>query len=319
MLFDLCRATGGNGESGAEQSGGVHGPEGRVEGEACETLAEKSDLSGTDSESDGDGDGEEGVWGRSGVNAETYKRKMVTWKNEIMGKGQRFSSPDEFRYSVWKYAIAHRFDYKLERNCKQRIVVKCKARECQFFICVRGNRKAEGMVVKDFTAQHKHSVGDECQVGKWGRRRLRARLLARLIEGKIQLSMDYSPTEIMKDLELELGMKLSYMQSWRAREYVRLLVMGKLVDHYKLLPWMCAAIERANADSRAFVELDGCRFKRMFVALGASLHGFVMGCRKMLFVDGTHLSGSYEGTLLAVVALDADNHVFDVAYAVVGG
>ena len=109
------------------------------------------------------------------------------------------------------------------------------------------------------------------------------------------------------------------MQSWRAREYVRVLVMGKPVDHYKLLPWMCAAIERANADSRAFVELDGCRFKRMFVALGASLNGFIMGCRKMLFIDGTHLSGPYEGTMLAAVALDANNHIFDVAYAIVGG
>jgi len=64
----------------------------------CETLAEESDLSGTDLESEGDG--EEGVWGHSGVNAETYKRKMVTWKNEIMGKGQKFSSLDAFRYSV---------------------------------------------------------------------------------------------------------------------------------------------------------------------------------------------------------------------------
>ena len=61
----------------------------------------------------------------------------------------------------------------------------------------------------------------------------------------------------MKNLELELGIKLSYMQYWRAREYVRLLVIGKPVDHYKLLPWMCVAIVRANADSRAFVELDG--------------------------------------------------------------
>ena len=69
---------------------------------------------------------------------------------------------------------------------------------------------------------------------------------------------------------------------------------------------------------RAFVELDGCRFKRMFVGLSSSLKGFVMGCRKILFVDGTHLSGPYEGTMLAAVALDADNHVFDVTYAVVG-
>ena len=57
----------------------------------------------------------------------------------------------------------------------------------------------------------------------------------------------------------------------------------------------------------------------MFVALGASLNGFILGCRKMLFVDGTHFSGPYEGIMLVVVALDANNHVFDVAYAVVGG
>jgi len=53
-----------------------------------------------------------------------------------------------------------------EENCKQQIVVKCKATGCDFFICVRGNVKFEGMVVKKFKGQHKHSVGDECQVGK---------------------------------------------------------------------------------------------------------------------------------------------------------
>ena len=57
----------------------------------------------------------------------------------------------------------------------------------------------------------------------------------------------------------------------------------------------------------------------MFVGLGASLKGFVMGCKKMLFVDGIHLSGPYEGTMLATVALDTDDHLFDVTYAVVGG
>jgi len=93
--------------------------------------------------------------------------------------------------------------------------------------------------------------------------------------------------------------------------------MGRPIDHYKLLPWMCAAIERANPDSRAFVEVEGSRFKRMFVAYEACLNEFILGCRKMLFADASHLSGPYEGTVLGAVALDADNHLFDVAYAVV--
>jgi len=58
------------------------------------------------------------------------------------------------------------------------------------------------------------------------------------------------------------------------------------------------------------MELDGCKSKHMFVALGASVNGLILGYRKMLFVDGTYLSGPYEGTMLAAVALDADNHIY---------
>jgi len=69
-----------------------------VEEEVRQEPAEESDLSGTDSESEAEG--EEVVWGRSGVNAEWYKKKMVIWKNEIIGKGQKFQSADAFRYSI---------------------------------------------------------------------------------------------------------------------------------------------------------------------------------------------------------------------------
>ena len=55
----------------------------------------------------------------------------------------------------------------------------------------------------------------------------------------------------------------------------------------------------------------------MFVAYNASLNGFILGCRKILFVDKAHLSGPYEGTILSAVALNADDHLFYVAYAVV--
>jgi len=44
---------------------------------------------------------------------------------------------------------------------------------------------------------------------------------------------------------------------------------------------MCAEIVQANIDSRAFVELDGCRFKRMFVVFDASLNSFILGYGKM--------------------------------------
>ena len=62
--------------------------------------------------------------------------------------------------------------------------------------------------------------------GYLGRRRVRAELLAHLIEGKVQLCLNYSPKDIMQDLKLELGICLTYMQSWRAREFVRMMVLA---------------------------------------------------------------------------------------------
>ena len=156
-------------------------------------------------------------------------------------------------------------------------------------------------------------------MGVWGRRRVRAKLLAHLIEGKVRLCIDYSPRDIIQDLEMELGIRLTYVQSRRAREFLHMMVLGRPVDHYKLLSWMCAAIVRVNPASVLVYEVEGCRFSRFFVAYAANVNGFKLGCKKVMFVDGTHLSGPYKGTLMAACALDADNHLFNFAYGVVSG
>ena len=102
------------------------------------------------------------LWPRSGVHSRAYQRKMAIWKTEIKGKRHLFASPVTFRHSIWKYAIANRFDYKFVRNCKQRIAIKCKAKECPFDICMRRNLKMDGMYMKEFIGAHIHSVGDKC-------------------------------------------------------------------------------------------------------------------------------------------------------------
>jgi len=83
-------------------------------------------------------------------------------------------------------------------------------------------------------------------MGVWGRRGVRVELLAHVIEGKVRLCLNYAPRNIMQDLELELGIRLTYMQLWRVREFVRIMVLGRPADYYKLLPLMYAAIVRAN-------------------------------------------------------------------------
>jgi len=45
-------------------------------------------------------------------------------------------------------------------------MLNCKVRGFDFYICVMGHLKVNGITVKEFREQHKYSIGDECQVGK---------------------------------------------------------------------------------------------------------------------------------------------------------
>jgi len=91
-----------------------------AEGTEARTVVrevEMEDTSDSDSASESEDDEEGVVWARSGVQAEEYIRRRRIWKNAITGVGQMFPSADAFRYTIWKYAIANKFDYHFVRNC----------------------------------------------------------------------------------------------------------------------------------------------------------------------------------------------------------
>ena len=54
----------------------------------------------------------------------------------------------------------------------------------------------------------------------------------------------------------------------------------------------------------------------MFWAFAPSIAGFAH-CRPVISIDGTHLYGKYKGKLLIVIATDANNEIFLLAFEVV--
>ncbi|KAK8681529.1 hypothetical protein V6N13_053931 [Hibiscus sabdariffa] len=53
------------------------------------------------------------------------------------------------------------------------------------------------------------------------------------------------------------------------------------------------------------------------ICLQARKDGYKAGCRSVLSIDGCHLKGYYGGTFLAVVAIDANDNIYPLAYVVV--
>ena len=59
------------------------------------------------------------------------------------------------------------------------------------------------------------------------------------------------------------------------------------------------------------------QFKRVYICLGPLKHGFRVGGRDLLGLDGCFLSGPFPGQILTAVGVDPNNGTYPLAYAVV--
>ena len=64
------------------------------------------------------------------------------------------------------------------------------------------------------------------------------------------------------------------------------------------------------------VDEESGRFIYYFMVFGDSIRGYAH-MRKVIAIDGTHLSSKYEGVLLSAVAQDTQNHIYPLLYCVV--
>ena len=72
-----------------------------------------------------------------------------------------------------------------------------------------------------------------------------------------------------------------------------------------------------NSKSLFVLEYPDGHFERMFICFHVCLVGFKSGCRPLLFMDGIHIFNRYSGVMLSTVALDTENGMFPLAFAIV--
>ena len=109
---------------------------------------------------------------------------------------------------------------------------------------------------------------------------------------KLEGRLLYRVVDIQHDILHDHGVNLSYKHAWLGKEVARGVLHRREMTSYDLL--------LTNLGSIAIVEKNGDRLKHAFFSFRAYVVGFKKGCRVLLFLDGTHLLGKYEGTLLGV-------------------
>ncbi|XP_010507295.1 PREDICTED: uncharacterized protein LOC104783890 [Camelina sativa] len=111
------------------------------------------------------------------------------------------------------------------------------------------------------------------------------------------------------------GMTLDCTTSYRALQYALEYVRGNAESRYAKLPYCLRKIEQSNSGSVVDLVVDDeHRFKYLFLSFDASIRGFNY-VRRVIVVDGTHLTGKYESVLLVACAQDVSDRCSSIAKA----
>ncbi|KAK4853081.1 hypothetical protein QYF36_003476 [Acer negundo] len=245
-------------------------------------------------------------------NNATPEKLVALWKGGITGIGQEFKSVHEFRDALQKYAIAHRFTYRLKKNDTNRASGRCLVEGCSWRIHASWVPSEQVFKIKKMNETH------TCEGESWKAGHRTKSWLVGIIKNKLRESPHPKPKEIAADILRDFGVELNYTQVWRGIDGAREQLQGSYKEAYNQLPGFCDKLLEANPGS--FVNLcigDDKKFQRLFVCFHASIHGFQNGCRPLLFLDSTSLKSKHHEILLTATAVDGDDCVFPVAFALV--
>ncbi|KAK6153290.1 hypothetical protein DH2020_012929 [Rehmannia glutinosa] len=240
------------------------------------------------------------------------EKLVASWRDCVTGVGQDFKSVKEFREALQKYAIAHRFVYKLKRMTLIVCSGICVEEGCSWSIHASWVSASQSFRIKKFN--NSHTCGGE----SWKNAHPAKKLLVSVIKDKLRDSPHHKPKEIAKSISRDFGIELKYTQVRRGIEGAREQLQGSYKQSYSRLPSFCEKLVETNPGS--FVNLitdDEKRLQRLFVSFLSCIQSFQNGCRPILFLNATSLKSKYQESLLTATAVDADDGFFPVAFSIV--
>lgn len=242
------------------------------------------------------------------------EKLVASWKDCITGVGQDFKSVKEFREALQKYAVAHRFVYKLKKNDTNRASGICVDEGCSWTVHASWVPASQNFRIKKFNNLH------NCGRKSWKNAHPAKNLLVSVIKDKLRDSPHHKLNDIAKSISQDFGIKLKHTQVRRGMENAREQLQGSYKESYNRLPWFCEKLVETNPGSSVkLLTNDEKQLQCLFVSFHSCTQSFLKFCRPILFLDSTSLKSKYQENLLTATALDADDGFFLVALAIVDG
>ncbi|XP_040969231.1 uncharacterized protein [Gossypium hirsutum] len=247
-------------------------------------------------------------------NANALQKLVKSWENCLTGLEQRFNNAHDFRVALNKFSIAHGFEYTFKTNRSRYIIANCKAEGCPWTIQAARLSTTKLFLIKRMSETHTCGAGNSSSRHP----KVSSKLVKFLVKEKLRDSPNAKPREIINEILHDYGFKARYAHVWRGVESAKEKPQVSYDEGYNQIPSLFKQIIENNPGSMAtLVTGEDLSFHLLFVSLQASLHGFKNGCRPLLFLDTMTIKSKYQSELLTATALDGNEGIFPVAFAVV--
>nr|XP_009799301.1 PREDICTED: uncharacterized protein LOC104245397 [Nicotiana sylvestris] len=208
--------------------------------------------------------------------------------------GQVYKDKATLKEVMEHYAISQRFQFRVDRSNVVSYVLLCMSENCEWKFKASSINKLELLKVREFIDNHTCPLKDKV----YEQRQASSSLIGGMIRQKLtNHKRKYTPKDIIDDVTSDLGVDVSYMLAWRAKEKAMNFLRGEPADSYKKLPGYLYTMDMAYPGSHIRMGFDHCR--------------------PIVVVDGSHLKSYYTGTFVSASTLDGAGHILPLAYGVI--
>ncbi|KAK8538974.1 hypothetical protein V6N13_082750 [Hibiscus sabdariffa] len=233
--------------------------------------------------------------------------------NPRFEKGMIFGDKDTLKHTVRQYGIKNRVDVKFKRTCNKKVQAFCREGCPWYMWASRVDPKDKLNMtwqIKSYVGEHQYMMGfkNKNATYKW---------LAKTYIKKYRVDPTYSSRLLKKDIMSDHVYHVSYGKCLRAKNLALEMVLVSHKEQYSMIYDYLGEIKKTNPGSTTILMLDDRVFLSMYICLQACKDGYKAGCRPVLSIDGCHMKGYYGGSFLADIALDSNDNIYPIAYAVV--
>ncbi|ESQ43470.1 hypothetical protein EUTSA_v10015794mg, partial [Eutrema salsugineum] len=202
-----------------------------------------------------------------------------------------------------------------KKSTKNLFVAKCRVEGCAWMVRASVKNDASTFWVTKYVKHHTCSIAHRMA----HRGKSTPKYIGQLFISYFGIIDGLTPVHVRVSMKHMFGIRIDYTTSYRSLIYAQQLVRGTAEDGYASLPAYLHSVNKANPGTVSALHVDSNnKFKYLFLAFGASIAGFQY-MRRVIVVDGCHLTGKYEGTLLVATAQDGNFQIFPLAFGIVDG